>query len=174
MVSDVNDGASFEVRDGTDHRSRLIATVPVRNYTRPESIVTTANNLFIVFKAKAKVRTEVFLEVTAGVEKAYDLQVTDTLVERNAGRGIWVERLRSRVHVHRSTVREHNHVAGVHVNWGAGDVNITHSEIADNFVDGVNITYGGGSKNVSWSNIANNVGMGFALWVNETTVNAPV
>ena len=41
-------------------------------------------------------------------------------------------------------------------------------------MDGVNITYGGGNRNVSWSKISNNVGYGFALWLNETTVNYPV
>ena len=174
MVSATNDGAYIEVRDGTDDRSRLIASVPVRNYTRPESIVTTANNLFIKFRSKAKVRTEVFMEVTAAREKAYDFLISDSVVERNGGRGVWVEKMRSRVHVQRTTVRGHNYVAGVDVNWGAGDVNITHSDISDNFVDGVNITYGGGNKNVSWSTISNNVGMGLALWFNESTVNAPV
>ena len=75
--------------------------------------------------------------------------------------------------IFRTTIAEHNHVAGFNVNWGAGDVNITHSEIIDNFVDGVNITYGGGNRNVSWSKISNNVGYGFALWLNETTINYP-
>ena len=48
------------------------------------------------------------------------------------------------------------------------------SEIIDNYVDGVNITYGGGNRNVSWSTISNNVGYGFALWLNETTINYPI
>ena len=82
MVSATNDGAYIEVRDGTDDRSRLIANVPVRNYTRPESIVTTANNLFIKFKSKAKVRTEVFMEVTAAREKAYDFLISGTQFNR--------------------------------------------------------------------------------------------
>ena len=50
----------------------------------------------------------------------------------------------------------------------------TFSEIIDNYVDGVNITYGGGNRNVSWSTISNNVGYGFALWLNETTINYPI
>ena len=82
--------------------------------------------------------------------------------------------MRSAVHVHRTTIAEHNHVAALNVIRGAGDVNITHSEIIDNYVDGVNITYGGGNRNVSWSTISNNVGYGFALWLNETTINYPI
>ena len=82
--------------------------------------------------------------------------------------------MRSALHVHHTKVSGHNHVAGVNVNWGAGDVNITHSRVIDNYVDGVNITYGGGNRNVSWSVIANNVGRGIGIWLNETTVNTPV
>jgi len=150
------------------------SSLQIKNYTRPESVVTTGNNIFIVFRARAKVMTEVFLEVSAGRNKAYDLNVTNSVIEDNSGRGIWVEWMRSGVHVHKSEVRRHNHVAGLNVNWGAGDVNVTHSVIADNYVDGVNITYGGGSRNVSWSKISNNLGMGVAVWLNETTVNRPV
>lgn len=65
-------------------------------------------------------------------------------------------------------------MAGVNINRGAGDVNITHSHIVDNYVDGVNITYGGGNRNISWSTISNNVGYGVALWLNETTINYPL
>ena len=53
--------------------------------------------------------------------------------------------------------------------WGAGDFNLTHSHVTNNWVDGVNITYGGGNRNVSWSKIESNVGYGMALWLNETT-----
>ncbi len=115
-----------------------------------------------------------FLEVTAGRNKAFDLNVTNCVVEDNSGRGIWVESMRGGLHVHRSVVQRHNWAAGVNVNWGAGDVNITHSTITENFVDGINITYGGGSRNVSWSRISDNVGYGMAVWLNETTVNYPV
>ena len=174
LVAAVDDAVSVEVRDGSDSNSRLIATVAIKNDTRPESVVTTGNNMFIVFRSKKKIKTELFLEITAGLTKAYDLNVTDSVVSDNNGRGIWVEWMRSAFHVHQTKVSGHNHVAGVDVNWGAGDVNITHSRVVDNYVDGVNITYGGGNRNVSWSVVANNVGRGVAVWLNETTVNKPV
>ncbi len=173
-MSDEDGGADIEVRDGSDANARLITTVQVRNYTRPESVVTTGNNVFIVFRAREELRSEVFMEVTAGRQKAYDLNVTDTVIDDNSGRGLWVEWMRSAVHLHRSQIHRHNHVAGMHVNWGAGDVNITYSDISRNFVDGVNITYGGGARNVSWSSLSDNVGMGLAVYLNETTVNFPV
>ena len=59
----------MEIRDGSDANARLITTVDVRNYTRPESVVTTGNNMYVVFKAKAKLKVELFLEITAGPHK---------------------------------------------------------------------------------------------------------
>ena len=164
----------LQVRDGADDASRLIKTIPIRNYTRPESIVTTANNLFVKFSAQRKVKTEIYLEITVGVEKTPDLNVTESDVSDNNGRGVWVEKLRSNLHIHHSRIQRNNHVAGLHVNYGAGYVNITHSQITHNYVDGVNITYGGGCQNISWSEIADNVGTGLSIWFNETSVNQPM
>jgi hypothetical protein len=169
-----NEGAMLEVRDGADGTSRLISTIPVRNFTRPESIVTTGNNIYIMFKAKKKMKTQVFLEITAGLQKASDLNVTDSTVSGNNGRGVLVEKMRSNVHIHNSVVQRNNYVAGVNIKWGSGNVNITHSDISQNYVDGVNITYGGGCQNVSWSKIEDNVGHGLGLWINESTINTPV
>ena len=53
-------------------------------------MVTTGNNMYLIFRAKAKLKTEVFLEIQAGLTKGFDLNVTDTVVDDNAGRGIWV------------------------------------------------------------------------------------
>ena len=106
LVAAENDKASLEIRDGSDANARLIQTFQLNNYTRPESVVTTGNNLFLVFRAEPKTRTEVFFEVTAGQSKAVDLNVTNTLVESNQGRGIWVEHMRSAVHVHKSVVKK--------------------------------------------------------------------
>ena len=71
MRSALNEGATLEIRDGSDANARLITTVDVRNYTRPESVVTTGNNMYVVFKAKAKLKVELFLEITAGPHKVH-------------------------------------------------------------------------------------------------------
>ena len=146
LMAGLDDSSFLEVRDGPDSTSRLLKTIPINNFTRPESIVTTGNNMFITFSAKKKVKTELFLEITAGLEKAVDLNVTDSLVSDNNGRGVWVEKMRSNLHIHQSRVYRNNHVAGVHVDRGAGNVNITHSDISFNYADGVNITYGGAAR----------------------------
>ena len=64
----------------------MIKNVPINNFTRPESIVTTGNNMFITFTASKKIKTELFLEITAGLQKAADLNVTDSMVADNNGR----------------------------------------------------------------------------------------
>jgi len=146
----------------------------VKNYTRPESVVTTSDNMYVTFTAKRRVKTEIFLEITAGLAKSADLNLTESVVSDNNGRGVWVKRMRSNVHIHNSHIKRNNHIAGLHIDEGAGYVNVTHSRISENYVDGVNITYGGGCQNVSWSQVSDNIGAGISLWLNETTVNTPV
>jgi len=94
--------------------------------------------------------------------------VTGSTITSNNGRGIIVEKLRSALHIHETSVSDNNHVAGVHVLGGAMDVNITDSRIAYNQGDGVNITVTGGNRNVSRSSISSNSGYGFAVWLNDS------
>lgn len=99
----------------------------------------------------------------------YDLNVTGSTIAANNGRGIVVEKLRSALHIHETSVSNNQHAAGVHVLDGAMDVNITGSRISFNQGDGVNITITGGSRNVSRSSISSNRGYGFAVWLNDST-----
>ena len=94
--------------------------------------------------------------------------MTGSTITSNNGRGIIVEKLRSALHIHETSVSDNNHVAGVHVLGGAMDVNITDSRIAYNQGDGVNITVTGGNRNVSRSSISSNSGYGFAVWLNDS------
>lgn len=102
-------------------------------------------------------------------EKTYDLNVTGSVIASNNGRGIAVERLRSALHIHETSVSSNKHVAGVHVSGGAADVNITGSRISFNSGDGVNITHTGGNRNVSRTSISSNQGYGFAVWLNDSS-----
>jgi len=103
------------------------------------------------------------------VEKTYDLNVTGSTIAGNNGRGIAVEKLRSALHIHETSVSNNEHLAGVHVLDGAMDVNITGSRISFNQGDGVNITVTGGNRNVSRSSISSNRGYGFAVWLNDSS-----
>ncbi|XP_018046380.1 PREDICTED: protein bark beetle [Atta colombica] len=165
MQTDKNDSAIIEVYDGT---VRLLATVKVRNGTLPQSVTSTGHNLFIKFIAEPRTNALVFVRVSSGYKKTYDLNVTGSTITSNNGRGIIVEKLRSALHIHETSVSDNNHVAGVHVLGGAMDVNITDSRIAYNQGDGVNITVTGGNRNVSRSSISSNSGYGFAVWLNDS------
>lgn len=99
----------------------------------------------------------------------YDLNVTGSTITDNNGRGIAVEKIRSALHIHETSVSTNKHVAGVHILGGAMDVNITSSRISFNQGDGVNITVTGGNRNVSHSSISSNHGYGFAVWLNDSS-----
>ena len=171
-VGSGNDGtvteAEVEVRDGPDSRSPLIAKFAVRNSTRPQSVTTTRNAIWILYTSRSSVRTVVQMELTSGFSKSYDLNVTDSLVEDNGGRGVLAENMRSLVHVQGTTLRR-NHAAGVQVIDGAGDVNVTSSLLTANHGDGLNLTYSGGRVNVSYSVIESNTGHGLVAWFNESS-----
>lgn len=163
-----NETAQFTVYDGTSSYDRVLTEWSVRNYTRVQSVMSTREHVFIRFKAEPRSPVLAFLRVTSGISKSYDLNVTGSVVSDNNGRGIAVDNLRSQVHVHASAVSNNNHVAGIHVTSGAGDVNVTDSHVSFNQGDGVNVTYYGGNRNISRSSLSSNQGYGFAVWLNQT------
>lgn len=92
----------------------------------------------------------------------------ESTIADNNGRGIAVENIQSQLYLKRTSVSNNNHVAGVHVLYGAAYVNISESRIAFNHGDGVNISYAGGVRNISDSFISSNKGFGVAVWLNST------
>ncbi|XP_055592413.1 protein bark beetle-like isoform X1 [Uranotaenia lowii] len=164
-----NETATIQIYDGMSENDRLLASWNIRNSTRPQSVTSTREKMFIRLRAESRSRVLAHFRVTAGATKAYDLNVTQTTVADNGGRGIAIDNLRSQVHVHASTITNNNHAAGLHVTSGAGDVNVTDSKISFNSGDGINITYYGGNRNISRSSLSSNRGYGFSVWLNQTT-----
>ncbi|XP_031833217.2 C-type lectin domain-containing protein bark beetle [Nomia melanderi] len=169
MKTDKNNSAIVEVYDGNSVAEKLLAKVRVKNGTLPQSVSSTRQNLYIKFYAEPRSNTLIFVRLTSGYKKTYDLNVTGSVIASNNGRGIAVERLRSALHIHETSVSSNKHVAGVHVSGGAADVNITGSRISFNSGDGVNITHTGGNRNVSRTSISSNQGYGFAVWLNDSS-----
>ena len=97
------------------------------------------------------------------------MNITNTYVADNTGRGIAAEKLRSGIYIGDSSVSNNHHVAGVHVQGGVPYVNVSKSQIAFNNGDGLNVTVTGGSRNVSLSRISSNKGYGFAVWLNDSS-----
>ncbi|KAF7287908.1 hypothetical protein GWI33_000255 [Rhynchophorus ferrugineus] len=168
VVTRRNASAVLEVFDGNMLNNRLLKTISVRNNTRPQSVTTTANEISIRYQADASTDTVVFLRVMSGLSKVFDLNVSNSDISDNVGRGVSVDNLRSQVHVHKTSLAKNEHVAGLHVTSGAGDINVTESRISFNEGDGINITYTGGARNISRSIISSNNGYGIAIWLNNT------
>lgn len=168
FTTTINETAKIEVYDGVSEADRLLGFWNIRNYTRPQSLTSTREKIYIKFHANTRSDVKGYLRLTSGPFKSYDLNVTESIVSDNSGRGIVVNNLRSQLHVHKSDVSNNGYAAGVHVTSGVGDVNITKSKISFNHGDGVNITYIGGNRNVSHSSLSSNNGYGFAVWLNQT------
>ncbi|XP_015594324.1 protein bark beetle isoform X2 [Cephus cinctus] len=169
MKTDRNDSATIEIYDGVSNGEKLLARVSVRNGTLPQSVTTTRQNLFIKFNAQSYTQMIAFIRLSSGYKKMYDLNVTGSTIADNNGRGIAVEKLRSALHIHDTSVSNNNHVGGVHVLGGAADVNVTESRISFNRGDGINITVIGGNRNISRTSISSNQGYGFAVWLNDSS-----
>ncbi|XP_054261454.1 protein bark beetle-like isoform X2 [Macrosteles quadrilineatus] len=168
-VTDRNDSTSLLMFDGRTASSRLLGSVKFRNSSRPQSVTTTRNNLFLAFSAEQFTQTETLIRITTERRKWFDLNVVeDSKVEDNNGRGIALEGFRSQFHLSQSDVSHNNHIAGVHVLRGVGYVNISDARIAFNVGDGVNVSFTGGVVNVTRSSLSSNQGFGMAVWLNDT------
>jgi hypothetical protein len=164
-----NETAQILVTDGSTENDRVLIDWSVRNHTRVQSVMSTREYVYIRFKAQPRSHVLAYLRITSGPWKGFDLNVTNSIVADNGGRGVAVDNMRSLVHVHKSAINNNNHVAGLHITSGAGDVNVTESKISFNEGAGINITYYGGHRNISRSSLSNNKEYGFAIWLNQTT-----
>ncbi|KAK9738697.1 Scavenger receptor cysteine-rich domain [Popillia japonica] len=163
-----NASASIEVYDGSGTNNRHIISFQIYNNTRPQSVTTISNQIHIVFNAEPRTRTFMYMRLLSGLSKTYDLNVSRSDISENNGRGIAIDNLKSHVHIHDSSISKNNHVAGLHVTSGVGNVNVTQSRISFNEGDGINITYTGGCRNISRSWVTSNQGYGVAVWLNDT------
>ncbi|XP_059051409.1 protein bark beetle isoform X2 [Achroia grisella] len=168
ILTNRNDTGEIFVYDGLTTEDKLLLSFSIRNHTRPQSVTSTRNRMFVRFRADTRTDIVGFLRLISGVTKTYDLNVTDTIISNNNGRGVVIENLRSQVHIHRTSISNNNHVAGLQVVNGAGDVNVTESRISFNQGDGINITVTGGNRNISRSILSSNQGYGVAIWINNT------
>jgi hypothetical protein len=66
MWTDRNDSAVIEVFDGASPTERRLASVSVRNGTRPQSVVTTRHTVYIRFKAEARTQMIASMKLTSG------------------------------------------------------------------------------------------------------------
>ncbi|GLH02202.1 LOW QUALITY PROTEIN: Protein bark beetle [Gryllus bimaculatus] len=167
MTTDQNDTGVLEIYDGISTNEPILTKINFRNGTKPQSVRSSRNNVFIRFVAKPQVQLFGYFKITSGYHKTYDLNITSSSVSDNNGRGVTVENIRSQLHVHQSSI-SNNHVAGINLIHGAGDLNVSDSRIAFNNGDGINITYTGGNRNITRTSLSSNKGYGVAVWFNDS------
>ncbi|XP_013178489.1 PREDICTED: uncharacterized protein LOC106125730 isoform X1 [Papilio xuthus] len=168
LLTNTNNTGEIYIYDGLTTDDKLLLSFGIRNHTRPQSVTSTRNRMYVRFHANTRTDIVGFLRLTSGLSKTYDLNISDTIISDNNGRGVVIENIRSQIHIHRTSISNNNHVAGLHVLNGAGDVNVTESRISFNQGDGVNITVTGGNRNISRSTVSSNSGYGIAVWINNT------
>ncbi|CAM1311440.1 Uncharacterised protein g5687 [Pycnogonum litorale] len=169
FLADQDSNAMIEIFDGRNDESPLLAEIMIKNNTRPASVVSTSNVISVRFTPHAYKMTYFTIEVTTGIGKSPDLNVTDCVISGNNGRGISVENERSSVIVNRTKILNNKYVAGLHVIDGAGDIYVNNSIVMGNVGDGINVTYVGGKQIFSKTSFSGNEGRGIALWFNETS-----
>uniref|UniRef100_A0A8D8T2J5 Protein bark beetle n=2 Tax=Cacopsylla melanoneura TaxID=428564 RepID=A0A8D8T2J5_9HEMI len=168
ITTSKNNSGSISVYDGSSSNEPLIAVIPIANNTKPESITTLRSNVYVVFNSEPWVQTLAYLKLVTGPRRWYELNVTDSTIADNSGRGVAIEHMRSQLDISGSSISNNKHVAGVHVLYGSGHVNISHSRISFNKGNGVNISFTGGITNVTRSSLSSNTGFGLSLWLNDT------
>lgn len=147
----------------------MLATWAIRNSTRPQSVTSTREKIFIRYRADPRTKILGYLRLATAPFKPYDVNVTKSVISNNADRGIAVDYMQSQVHIHESATMNNGHIAGVHITSGVGDINVTQSRVSMNQGDGINITYYGGNRNFSRNSINSNLGYGISVWLNHTT-----
>lgn len=113
------------------------------------------------------------LEVYLDHGKVNDINCENCQVSNNNGRGIWVRELVSGVALRRSQISGNDHVAGLHVHDGTGDVVLNMTTVENNIGDGINVTYAGGYRHFERCTIQNNTMNGIILNTNHTSSFIP-
>ncbi|XP_042894789.1 protein bark beetle [Parasteatoda tepidariorum] len=159
----------IDVYDGATDSNRLLASIPVLNGTFPQSVTSTKHKILLKYRPIKSFFAAFVVEITANQGRAYDLNVTNSRITNNLGKGITMHEQKSGLLVNSSLVSENGYLAGIDIASGTGDIVINSSLISDNNGDGINITFSGGYVQVDRSSVANNLQRGIAFWFNETS-----
>jgi hypothetical protein len=160
---------SIYVIDG--YSGNKIADFVIWNNTRPQSVSSPIGSGPMKICYRPAVYRSILFTVAVAVDfgRSYDLNITDSRINGNNGRGVWVGNQRSGTVLNRTVVSDNNYVAGVHMLGGSGDIIVNNSLITHNIGDGINISLSGGYKHIDRTQITNNTLRGIASWINETS-----
>lgn len=152
-----------------DYRDEFPFKFAIKNHTRAQSIVSKSGRLKICYEP-ASYRTVLFtLEIVANLDDeeftgiAHDVEISNSFIRRNEGRGIWLDNQRSGIKILNTTVIQHNYLSGIHVENGTGEVIIRGSHVSNNTGHGVFINLAGGYFHIDNSTISDNTMKGILL-----------
>lgn len=151
-----------------DYRDEFPFKLTIRNNTRAQSIVSQSGRLKICYEP-ANYRTVLFtIEVVAEEDddwtgRARDVEISNSYIKSNGGRGIWIENQRSGVKISNTTVLNHDYLSGIHVENGTGEVIIQGSKIMNNTGHGIFINLAGGYYHIDNSTVTDNSLKGIKL-----------
>ncbi|XP_022702857.1 protein bark beetle-like isoform X3 [Varroa jacobsoni] len=167
---------TVSVYDGPrQYEEFLLGTFVINNYTRPQTFSSKRGyqELTVVHRAASMIAATFSLEVYLEQGKVFDINCTNCELSNNNGRGILAREIVSGVALRKSRVAGNNHVAGVHVHDGAGDIILNMTTVENNIGDGINVTYAGGYRHFDRCTIQNNTMNGIILNTNHTSLYIP-
>lgn len=151
-----------------DYRDEFPFKLSIKNNTRAQSIVSQSGRLKICYEP-ANYRTVLFtIEVVAESDdewtgRARDVEISNSYIKSNEGRGVWIENQRSGVKIFNTTVMNHNYIAGIHIENGTGEVILQGSRVINNTGHGLYINLAGGYYHIDNSTISDNMLKGIAI-----------
>lgn len=169
VPSGVNLGKDANLIIYDDYRDEFPFKLRIQNGTRAQSIVSKSGRLKICYEP-ANYRTVLFtVEIVANLDNeeftgiAHDVEISNSFIRRNEGRGIWVDNQRSGVKIMNTTVLQHNYLSGVHIENGTGEVIVQGSNISNNTGHGLYINLAGCYCHIDNSTISDNTLKGIAI-----------
>lgn len=151
-----------------DYREEFPFKLKIVNGTRAQSIVSKSGRLKICYEP-ASYRTVLFtIQVVVERDDEWsgrvrDVDIRNSLIKDNDGRGIWIDNQRSGVKIINTTVLNNNYMSGIHIENGTGEVIIQASTISNNTGHGVFINLAGGYYHIDNSTISDNLLKGILI-----------
>lgn len=151
-----------------DYRDEYPFKLRVQNSTRAQSIVSKSGRLKICYEP-ASFRTVFFtIQVVTDYDdewtgRSRDLEITNSFINQNSGRGIWIDNQRSGVKILNTTVTNNNYLSGLHVENGTGEVILQGGKFSNNNGHGILINLAGGYYHIDNSTISENSLRGISI-----------
>lgn len=168
---DIGKDAFFTIYD--DYRDSNPFRVRITNNTRPQSLVSKFGRLKVCYDP-AQYRTVVFtVDIVVDETKDFrnarseDVEISNSAIMYNSGRGVWIQNPRSGLKVLNTTIIGHDYIGGLHLEDGSGDVLVNRSRIEDNVGHGIYINLAGGYYDINNSSIQKNFGRGVFIDFDE-------